>query len=366
MSTRLHPDVPAEALPIASSHHNSLLGVLVGTAVGDAIGLPMEGLSARRQERLFPLPLRHRFVGGFGMVSDDTEHTIMLAQALLEHPNDPAGFQRSFGWKLRWWLASLPAGVGFATLRSILKLWVGIPPTRSGVISAGNGPAMRTAVLGVYFADQPELRVLYVRASTQITHLDPRAEIAAQAIAETSAWMAKQREDVHALLDSLANLSNIPEWGTIVTKLTESLSSDQSTAAFAKSLGAGQGVSGYAFQSVPVAIYAALRHRSSFESALSDAISCGGDSDTVGAMTGALVGARLGAERIPRSWRTGLVEWPRSLPFLHRLAERLSRQRKTPSPLGPVPYFWPFIPVRNVVFLAIVLAHGFRRFLPPF
>jgi ADP-ribosylglycohydrolase len=123
----------------------------------------MEGLSARRQRRLFPMPLRHRLIGRWGMVSDDTEHTFMLAQALLEAPRDAAAFQRNLARRLRWWLVCLPAGVGFATLRAIVKLWFGVAPNRSGVYSAGNGPGMRSALLGVYFVDNAAARREFVR-----------------------------------------------------------------------------------------------------------------------------------------------------------------------------------------------------------
>ena len=300
------------------------------------------------------------------MISDDTEHSLMLAQALLECPADPTTFQRALARRLRWWLVGLPAGVGFATLRAILKLWVGIPPNRSGVMSAGNGPAMRTALLGVYFADDPERRRQFVCASTQITHRDPRGEIAALAVAETAAWMTEQRDDMDALLRSLAHLSELSEWTGFIARLRSAQSSNQSTDGFARDMGAIRGVSGYAFQSVPVAIHAALRHRNNFEAALTEAIACGGDTDTVGAIIGALVGARVGVAGIPAPWRNGIVEWPRSLSLLHRVGERLSRQLETPSALGPLPYFWPAIPLRNLAFLAIVLAHGFRRLLPPY
>lgn len=366
MTPTLPTAAGVERAPTANRRADALAGVLIGTAVGDALGLPMEGLSAQRQQRLFPQPLRHRLVGHFGMVSDDTEHTLMLAQALLECPADPTAFQRALARRLRWWLVSLPAGVGFATLRAILKLWMGIPPSRSGVMSAGNGPAMRTALLGLYFGDDAERRRQFVRASTQITHRDPRAEIAALAVAETAAWMAEQRGDVDALLQSLTTLSDLFEWTAIIAKIGAGLSRDQPTANFALEMGMGRGVSGYAFQSVPVAIYAALRHRNNFASALTEAIECGGDTDTVGAITGALVGARVGVAGIPAPWRSGIVEWPRSLSLLHRVGERLSQQLATPSALGSVPYFWPAIPLRNLAFLAIVLAHGFRRLLPPY
>lgn len=366
MSTTSHTEARIPSVSFTPAREETLIGVLVGTAVGDALGLPMEGLSARRQQRLFPLPLRHRLVGRRGMVSDDTEHTFMLAQSLLESPGDPAAFQRSLARRLRWWLASLPAGVGFATLRAILKLWVGIPPSRSGVFSAGNGPAMRTALLGVYFSDNAERRREFVRASTQITHRDPRAEIAALAVAETAAWMAERRDDANALLQTLVSLSGLAEWTTIVAKLHTALFSDQLVADFARALGAERGVSGYALQSVPVAICAALRHHDDFPSALTAAIACGGDTDTVGAIVGALVGARVGVAGIPASWRDGIAEWPRSLALLSRVGARLARQLETPSASGPVSYFWPAIPLRNLAFLTIVLAHGFRRLLPPY
>jgi ADP-ribosylglycohydrolase len=81
------------------------------------------------------------------MISDDTEHSLFVAQSLLSYPDDATKFQKCLAWKLRLWLLGLPAGIGFATLRAILKLWLGFPAHRAGVYSAGNGPAMRSACL---------------------------------------------------------------------------------------------------------------------------------------------------------------------------------------------------------------------------
>lgn len=50
-----------------------VIGSLLGTAVGDAIGLPYEGLSRRRALKLLGKPTKHRLFFGKGMVSDDTE-----------------------------------------------------------------------------------------------------------------------------------------------------------------------------------------------------------------------------------------------------------------------------------------------------
>ena len=159
------------------------VGCLLGTAVGDALGLPCEGLSRARQHRMFPQLDRYHLFFGKGMCSDDTDHACMVAQAVAVAGNNPRRFASSFAWRLRFWLAGLPAGVGFATLRSILKLWLFFPPQFSGVRSAGNGPAMRSALLGVCFGHDDAALIQFVAAATGITHTDPKAECGALAVA---------------------------------------------------------------------------------------------------------------------------------------------------------------------------------------
>src|SRR5215468_2973121 len=166
----------------------SLIGSLLGCAVGDALGLPYEGVSRRRGIRLLGPPDRHRFLLGRGMVSDDTEHSAMVLQALCAAPRDPDAFVRSFASHLRWWLLGLPAGIGLATLRATVSLWLGFGPQRSGVFSAGNGAAMRSPVLGAAIDDLALLR-RYVEASTRTTHTDPKALHGAFAVA-LAAWCA--------------------------------------------------------------------------------------------------------------------------------------------------------------------------------
>ena len=337
----------------------------MGTAVGDALGLPAEGLSRGRIERRWPGPWRHRFLLGRGMCSDDTEHTLFVAQALLAHPDDAVAFQRALAWKLRLWLLGLPAGIGLATLKAILKLWLGFPPHRSGVYSAGNGPAMRSAILGVFFPDNPAKRREFVAAATRLTHTDLKAETAAQAIAEAAAWAVFPGTSRESLLETLSGLGADEEWRALAGKLAEALRQGSSVAAFAESLGLRTGVSGYAYHTVPVALYAWLRHPGDFRSALESVLNCGGDTDTVGAIVGALAGATVGRAGIPAEWAEGLCEWPRSRRLLERVAERLAQQQMDPRPLGPVRYFWPALLPRNLLFLGVVLLHGFRRLGPP-
>lgn len=90
-------------------------GVISWGAVGDALGLPAENLSPRRIRRLWKGNWRMRFVLNRGMISDGTEHTLMVAQALLAHGREVTAFQRALARKFRWWFAGLPGGIGLAT-----------------------------------------------------------------------------------------------------------------------------------------------------------------------------------------------------------------------------------------------------------
>ena len=159
------------------------VGCLLGTAVGDSLGLPYEGISPRRGSRLFPDVGRHHLLFGKGMVSDDTEHACLVAQSLVRSRGELKEFERQLARSLRWWLLGVPAGVGLATLKSILKLWIGFPPNRSGTFSAGNGPAMRSPIIGVAMGGSVEDLRRFVVASTQVTHSDPRAFYGALAVA---------------------------------------------------------------------------------------------------------------------------------------------------------------------------------------
>lgn len=337
-----------------------ITGLVLGAAVGDALGLPAEGMSSKRIAHRWPGELRHRFFFGHGMVSDDTEHLFFTAQSLIEAGDDVAIFRRSLARRLRWWLLALPAGVGLATARSILKLWLGWSPAKSGVWSAGNGPAMRSAILGAAIAeDEAKLRV-FVEASTLMTHRDPKAFTGAMAVALGAAAVMRDASSDDALFHSWQQLSSDDEWQRAMTLMREDLSRSASVAAFSEALGGKREVSGYIYRTVPVALYAWLRHRGDFRTTLQEVIACGGDTDTVAAITGALAGMECGERGIPPQWITGICEWPRSIHVLRDVASRVGGQHGHP----PVRYAaWGIIP-RNLFFLGVVLVHGFRRLIP--
>jgi ADP-ribosyl-[dinitrogen reductase] hydrolase len=344
----------------------SLTGCLVGAAVGDALGLPYEGLSPRRARRLFPEIDRFHFLFGRGMFSDDAEHACMTAQSMLAAGSDPPRFSRSLGWRLRWWLVGCPPAIGKATLLAILRLWLGMSPTRSGVFSAGNGPCMRAPIVGVAFGNRPELLRDFVRRATRITHTDPVAEQAAIAVA-TAAHLSA--DGITAPIEAVERIA--ATLGTTAAEMIDLIrraatAVDRPTEAFAAELGLAQGVSGYVMHTVPIVLHAWLRFPEDYPSAVRSVIRCGGDTDTMAAIVGGIVGARVGVEGIPERWQKGLAEWPRNLHWIARLGREVARGLDDGNPRRTVPINPIGLIARNMVFTGIVFAHVFRRLMPPY
>jgi len=330
-----------------------LTACLVGCAVGDAIGLPFEGVKPEQVKKLLKHKnVRHCLLGRYGMWSDDTDHSIMLVQSILEQPTE-RGFINSFSWKLRFWLLTLPPGIGLGTARAIFKSFLGLK--NAGVFSAGNGPCMRAASLGVIFSDDPVNLVEYNRLQTQLTHTDPKAQVGSRAIVEIAAHLQTTSLNIEDL-ENLITKETDTEWSTIVSKMLDMLNDGKTPNEFIAShiTKPEKGVSGYVYHTVPAVIYSCMYHHFNFKDTMITLIKLGGDTDTCCAIAGSLCGVAHGVERIPELWRSKIKEFPVSLNRLNHITDqRLYRKRELP-----------FRFLRNVFQLAVVLIHGFGRLLP--
>jgi hypothetical protein len=145
-----------------------------------------------------------------------------------------------------------------------------------------------------------------------------------------------------------------------------SVAKSESTLMYANALGLSRGVSGYTYHTVPVAIHCWLSFPDDFQKAVTAAIECGGDADTTAAIVGGIVGARVGKDGIPTEWISGILEWPRSVGWMESIGIALS-QAWPSSHASRAPSANPIaVVLRNLIFLAIVLCHGFRRLGPPY
>ena len=320
-----------------SDHRGSALErCLLGMAVGDSMGLPMEGLSRRAIGRLgWMVKPRQRFFFNKGMISDDTEHAMMTLNAVLASDGNVEMFKRSLRMKLKWWFIGLPAGVGMATAKSCLKMWLGLRDT--GVYSAGNGPAMRSVILGVMYSDDEARRRVYVRATTELTHSDQKALIGARVVAELGALFTREPQASDGDVNEIIRKENLSGGG-----------------------GSGweerceKGVSGYMMNTVPALIDVGVKHQWHYENSMTAMIKMGGDTDTTAAILGALCGAKKG--EIPSQWIDGVAEYPRSVKAMRSLTKRTKAKRFN------ILFVFAVL-IRNIVFLMIVLVHGFRRLL---
>lgn len=296
-------------------------GTLLGCAIGDALGAPVEGMSDAE------IVSRHGRVTGFidarfgaGMVTDDTQMTVALAQSIIEIGRfdlEHAAFK--FG---RWMEFSdngvkEARGVGLACATACRRLYQGAGPEESGVPSAGCGAAMRASPVGlIYYHDTESVRRAAV-AQAMLTHTDPQALAGAAAVAFAVA--------------AGVNRAGEPDGPGLVRLAASFVASiDESMAAKIEGL-AGRldadpadgfvytGTSGYVMETVPGALYAFLRTPSDFEETVLTAVNAGGDTDSLGAIAGAVSGAFNGAARIPAKWKDG-VEGRR---YLETLATKL-------------------------------------------
>jgi ADP-ribosylglycohydrolase len=340
-------------------HGDRLVGALWGTALGDALGLPAEGMSPRAIERRFGRVDRFRLLGSIGFVSDDTEQSALVAQSLLRAPDDVERFVAAFRRSLLGWFVRLPFGIGLATIRACLRAAIGL--RRTGVRSAGNGAAMRAAVIGTFFRDRPAERAAFGRALAEVTHMDPRAVEGALFVAELASACAKGTAAAPRLplFEEAFALVREP---ALAAALSEARALAARSAPIAEA-GATLGTSGFVLHTVPFAAFVFLRESGAPLGALAAAISAGGDTDSIAAILGAWLGALHGASGLPRELVARIQDGPFGPTHLRALGEALASTRPGASVAIPR-YSVLGALLRNLALYPVVLAHGARRLLP--
>jgi len=300
---------------------SKFVGALLGTAVGDALGAPVEGWSIKEVQSIHPGGIRWPMRSG--RYTDDTEMMIGVAESLIKQKGfDGADMARTFIRNYD------PArGYGPGTEAALKRLRAGEPwedASRAifdGAGSYGNGAAMRIAPVGLfYYDDLNQLRRIAYQAS-QITHAHELGKegAALQAVAVALAVRGERSGMVGALKEFVHH----EVYRNKLQKLDALLEVESSREEIIAELGIGEA----AFESIPTAIYAFLRFES-FEASVTYVVSLGGDSDTIGAMTGALSGAYYGEDAIPSEWLERLEDGAKGRRYITRLAEELYRSKE--------------------------------------
>jgi ADP-ribosyl-[dinitrogen reductase] hydrolase len=332
-----------------------LTGVLLGTAVGDALGVVTEGMSAKRIARRFGRVDRFRLYGNTGYVSDDTEQSALVAPSLVRHPGDIDAFRAAFRRSLLGWFLRLPWGLGLATLRACIRIGLGF--REAGVVSAGNGAAMRAAVVGVFFATDDAGRRVFGEALARVTHTDPRAVSGALFVADVAAALSRDVGVAEAVAMARTQVSDM-SLATAIDRAAILATQGTSIAAAANELGN----TGFVIHSVPLATCVALRFGDDPRAALVEAIGAGGDTDSTAAIVGAWMGTRHGPEGLPQELVHGLQRGPFGKDHLVTLGDALAMRQRGEFATAPR-FSWPIAMARNLALLPVVFVQGVRALL---
>lgn len=335
----------------ATAADDRLAGVLLGTALGDALGLPFEGLTGERVRRRIAGVDRFHLFGNTGFVSDDTEQAALVAQALIGAGSDTSRCVRLFRRSMMGWFARLPFGIGGATLRACLRMMVGF--ARPGVKSAGNGAAMRASIIGAHHADDATHRREIGRVIASVTHTDERAIESALYVAEVAANAV--------LADSSSEpIGIIKESTDVLTclQLTDAVSHALELARGGASLetaAAELGTSGFVIHSMGLCTYCFARHGAVPMLAIDAAVRAGGDTDTHAAIVGSWTGALHGAAALPPNLLAKIHDGPFGPTHLRGLAAALASTNPAPR------WSWLGAFLRNLALYPVILGHGFAR-----
>jgi ADP-ribosyl-[dinitrogen reductase] hydrolase len=293
---------------------DSAQGVLLGLACGDALGRPVEFKSpasiAERHGQVTEMLANGTHRRPAGTVTDDTDMALCLARSLVERE---AFDGEDIADRFQSWYESGPFDIGLMTRDSIQEYRRGTSWRDAGRevwqrspegSNAGNGSVMRCAPHAIAFAGDPETLARVSKQSSGITHYDPRCRYGCAVLNCTIAGYLRGEEAPHE--DALARVE-----GDAPDELVETLR------LVPEFVDEGQlENSGYVVHTLQTALYDATTADSAEEAVVS-AVNRGGDTDTIGAVTGALAGARFGAEQLPDRWLDA-VEYREDLALLAR------------------------------------------------
>lgn len=279
------------------------LGTITGAAIGDALGMPFETRSPEDPSLLtwdgtYGSSEHHGL--GPGQFTDDTQMTMALAETLCDGADyDPIKAAEAY---LRWFQSGDCRGMGTSTRRALKRLQSGVPWTESGEQDAeGNGTAMRASPLGSYFAhnfpDNPQWLASWARNDSMITHQSLEAEEGSAAIALAIHHLALEGAKDTLLSRIIPHLRD----SLLKTRLQNILT----VGVVSVSERYPEGIPCRVIPTVDAALCTFLTTES-FKEAVMGAIRLGGDTDTVGSVTGALAGTFYGYEAIPQVWKDGL------------------------------------------------------------
>ncbi|NDJ51771.1 MAG: hypothetical protein GYB68_01650 [Chloroflexi bacterium] len=295
--------------------------IIYGVAIGDALGWPIELMKMDKIQIIYgergiqepPDPAR---------ISDETQTTEAVIKALIDAGDeDVDGIMKALTHHLIEWSQSPEnnRAPGHTLTEAVRTMEAGISWRESGLPQKGNGSVVRIAPVGYFFQHDLEKLKQVSIAVGLATHTHPTAVAACVA----AAYLVKLGLDevpVDQFTDRILAITRDmdEEFGGAVRKIGHVMGWTDEMAAL-NYIGAGW----MADEAVAMAMYSVMKHPDNFARAVSRSVNTAGDSDSVGAVAGAVSAAVTGLEGIPPEWINRLENFDR----LTELAEKLAKKR---------------------------------------
>ena len=277
------------------------VGAMLGLAVGDALGGPVEGVGGA------DLGGKHTEMTGGGVYglepghgTADTGMTLTLASSLIEQGGFDA--DRVLAAYVSWYRSD-PPGMSEHMRQVLATVEGGADAYRAtssvhfdGASTSGNGAVARATPIGIAFAGREDALRDATLADAALTHFDPLAGKVALLHNQVLSWVLTAGPQL--VFDQLKN----PEW---LDDRIEDVVIPATAGVLGYAVALSREEPGSALASLAISL-AAFFNADDFEKSLVWAVNLGGDTDTNGAVTGALLGARLGAAAIPERWLAAL------------------------------------------------------------
>ncbi|HOJ85665.1 MAG TPA: ADP-ribosylglycohydrolase family protein [Elusimicrobiales bacterium] len=290
-------------------------GLLFGTAVGDALGVPVEFKS---REYLKTNPVKDMISGGVhnqaaGTWSDDSSLTFCLAESLIKgfSPKDVADKFVKSVYEGYWTANGRFFDLGYATGVAIKKLKSGVSPLKSGAKtedSNGNGSLMRISPLVFYIYKEPILdRYKKTKIISSITHAHMRSVISCFYYIEflRGILLGEEKFETYSRLkkEIPSFLSSLKVKNKEIEIFDKLLSGD-----IYKLKESDISSSGYVLHTLEASVWCFMT-TDNFKNAVLKAVNLGEDTDSVGAVSGAMAGLYYGFSSIPKKWTKKLARY---------------------------------------------------------
>jgi ADP-ribosylglycohydrolase len=274
-------------------------GTLLGCAIGDAMGWPVEFHSTLKggSRLITDLPKIPRY-------TDDTQMTICVARGLMRaaQSNSPDSTAEEIAEWFKKWLRDPETperAPGRACIHGARELDKGVAWREAGLLNGkGCGAAMRSAPYGLWWFDEPWKAADWAGDHALMTHRDASAQASAAAFAAgVSSCIRNENNSQMSQRMALAAIKYDEATATMVSRAYDRAAANEPLESV---LAEWEGWKGD--EAVSASLYCFLRTPDDFAEAVISAVNSPGDSDSLGAITGALSGARLGLSNIPPSW----------------------------------------------------------------